>query len=136
LLDLGTAVPGRPGGEGQQVRDPSGTKGLAGGGSRLGHQLLGSAGESRADPPAVPRSTREDHFRRRLKAPPSGSGRGPGTYVVSVAVGAVETHSAEGVARNGSRHDANLQLSHHAPRRAHSLPAGSPLSILGNGVCS
>lgn len=54
----------------------------------------------------------------------SSHGGGPGTYVVGVAVGAVETHSAEGVARNGSRHDGKLQLPHHAPRRARSLPAG------------
>lgn len=46
------------------------------------------------------------------------------SFVVGVAVGAVETHSAEGVARNGSRHDGNLQLPHHALRRAPSLPAG------------
>lgn len=72
-------------------------------------------------------------LRRKPKAP-SGHGRGPGTYVVGVAVGAVETHSAEGVARNGSRHDGNLHLPHHAPRRMHSLPDAPPLSILGNEV--
>lgn len=56
------------------------------------------------------------------------------SFVVGVAVGAVETHSAEGVARNGSRHDGKLQLPHHAPRRAQSLPAGQPLRMLGNEV--
>lgn len=54
--------------------------------------------------------------------------------MVGVAVGAVETHSAEGVARNGSRHDGNLHLPHHAPRRAQSILDAPVLSILGNGV--
>lgn len=54
--------------------------------------------------------------------------------MVGVAVGAVETHSAEGVARNGSRHDGNLHLPHHAPRRAQSILDAPALSILENGV--
>lgn len=54
--------------------------------------------------------------------------------MVGVAVGAVETHSAEGVARNGSRHDGNLHLPHHASRRAQSMLDAPALSILGNGV--
>lgn len=65
---------------------------------------------------------------------PSSHGGGPGTYVVGVAVGAVETHSAEGVARNGSRHDGKLQ-SPIMPRGGHAAFRPAPLSgILGNEV--
>lgn len=106
---------------------------LKGGGSRLGHQFLGLAPVSRAKPSAVP-SRPQAPARGGGRRPPSGHGRGPGTYVVGVAVGAVETHSAEGVARNGSRHDGNLHLPHHASRRAQSMLDAPALSILGNGV--
>lgn len=124
-----TAVLRGPGGGGHRMRGPiPGAKEPRVAGARRGREPPGSPAP-RASPGAQGVSRERFQLGRRRRpgteaGGSSGRGGGPGTYVVSVAVGAVETHSAEGVARNGSRHDGNLQLPHHAPRRARSLPAG------------